>query len=138
MFKTDLITKRDMTKNNCWILTEDLIYEDDKYIITVKAGFDFDYASVPWLFRLFLPKNGVEYDRASCIHDALYASHYLPRDICDGILKEASLADKVSIITANLMYNAVRLGGSFAYKDITAKELVEYRKLVTVAIKGTK
>ena len=40
-FKTALITERDMSKDYCWILKEDLVYENDTYIITVKAGFDF-------------------------------------------------------------------------------------------------
>lgn len=137
-FKTELVTKRDMSRNYCWILQEDLIYEDDKYIITVKAGFDFDFASIPWALRLFLPKNGVKYDRASCLHDGLYASHYLQRDVSDKLLKKASLKDKVNKNIAEIMYRAVRLGGYFAYNNITKEELDTYRKLVTVAIKEIK
>lgn len=41
-FKTELVTKRDMSKDFCWVLQEPLVYENDKYVITVKAGFDFN------------------------------------------------------------------------------------------------
>lgn len=131
-FKTELVTRRDMTKDFCWILQEDLVYENDKYHITIKAGFDFDFASIPWLFRRVLPKNGVKYDRGSCTHDGLFAAQALPQNECDAILKESSLSDGVSPLVANTLYAAVRCCGSIAYHDTTPEELEKYRELVVV------
>ena len=39
---SSVVTTRDMSKDYCWISTQQARYEDDKYIITVEAGFDFD------------------------------------------------------------------------------------------------
>lgn len=133
MFKTDLITKRDMSRDFCWILMEDLVYENDKYIITVKTGFDFDFASIPWLFRRVLPKNGQKYDRGSCMHDGLYAAQALPKDVCDDLFKEANLSDKTHPAVANTMYTAVRCCGNSAYND--TEDIEKYRELVIVIIK---
>ena len=136
MFKTELVTKRDMTKDYCWILTEDLVYENDKYIITVKAGFDFDFASIPWLFRRALPKNGQKYDRGSCLHDALYASQWLPKDECDALFKESNLSDGTNSVVANTMCAAVKWFGSSAYKNDNKTEVRYYKNLVIVGVKN--
>ena len=132
-FRTDLIIKRDMSKDYCWILKEDLIYENDKYIITVKAGFDFDFASIPWLFRRILPKNGKSYDRAACIHDGLYASQALPKTISDSVFLEAMLVDKTHETIADAMHLAVKVGGASAYND--TEDLERYKELVKVVVK---
>ena len=132
-FLTELITKRDMSKDYCWILQEPLIYENDTYIITVKAGFDFDFASIPWWLRWVLPKNGKSYDRAACIHDGLYASQALPKSISDGVFLEASLVDETNETIADTMYLAVKVGGHSAYND--TEELEHYKELVEVVVK---
>ena len=132
-FKTDLITKRDMSKDFCWILQEPLVYENDKYIITVKAGFDFDFASIPWLLRRILPKNGKSYDRAAAIHDGLYASQALPKEICDALFLEAMIVDKTNETIADAMHLAVKVGGHSAYSD--TEELEKYKALIEVVEK---
>ena len=132
-FQTDLITKRDMSKDFCWILQEPLVYENDTYIITVKAGFDFDFASIPWLLRRVLPKNGKSYDRAAAIHDGLYASQALPKAICDDVFLEAMLVDKTNETIADAMHLAVKVGGAKAYND--TEELEKYKELVKVVVK---
>ena len=132
-FQTELITKRDMSKDFCWILQEPLVYENDTYIITVKAGFDFDFASIPWLLRRVLPKNGKSYDRAACLHDALYASQALPKTQSDGVFLEAMLVDKTNETLADAMHLAVKVGGHSAYND--TEELEKYKALVEVVEK---
>lgn len=131
MFITDLITNRDMSKDYCWILEEDLIYQSSKYIIIIKKGFDFDFASIPWFIEWLLPKNGVKYDRSSCLHDGLFASNLLPFEECNSIFKEASLEDRVNPTIANIMYWAVSLFGQSAYKS-SEEELQKYRQLVSI------
>ena len=129
-FKTELVTKRDMTKDYCWVLHESLIYEDENYYIIVKPGFDFDYASIPWVFRRVLPKNGKSYDRAACVHDALYASQMLPKVACDKVFLSAMLADGTNATIADAMYMAVKIGGNSAYED--TEDLEKYKRLIEV------
>lgn len=133
MFKSKLITERDMSKDFSWILREDLVYENEKYTITVKVGFDFDFASIPWLLRRVLPKNGKKYDRGSCVHDGLYAAQALPKDECDELFKEANLSDGVNSALAETMYLAVKYGGDSAYED--TEDLERYKTLVEVVRK---
>lgn len=133
MFKTELVTKRDMRKDFSWTLTSPLVWEDDKYKITVKEGFDFDFASIPWLFRRVLPKNGKSYDRAACVHDALYAAQALSKKECDNIFYDAMVSDNTDKAIAEIMYLAVKTGGASAYEDV--EELDKYKKLIEVKIK---
>ena len=136
MFKSELIVKRDVSNDNAWIVQEPLVWEDDKYEIKVLRGFDFDFASIPKIITNILPKNGQEYDRAACLHDALYASQWLPKAECDRLFYEAMLSDGVSKYRAWTMYTAVRLFGHSAYKDNNRAEGDYYRKLVVVGQKG--
>lgn len=135
MFKSKLITERDMSKDFSWILHEPLIWEDEKYQIMVKEGFDFDYASIPTIITNILPKNGQEYDRAACLHDALYATQWLQKKECDKLFYDSMLADGVSKITAWSMYQAVRIFGYLAYMCDDKEELEKYRNLVIVGVK---
>ncbi|MCI4437556.1 MAG: DUF1353 domain-containing protein [Ignisphaera sp.] len=129
-FISNLVTERVMTEDYCWILQEPLIYENNKYRITVYDGFDFDFASIPYLFRGIIPKNGMKYDRASCLHDALYSSKILSKKECDNLFLEAMLIDGVNSVLASLMYEAVNIAGSSAYED--QEDLSKYRNLIKV------
>ena len=128
-----VVTTRDMTRDNCWISTQQARYEDDKYIITVEVGFDFDYAPTPWWIRWLLPKNGQAYDRASFFHDALYASQALPKDESDNVFLGIMLFDGTNKCLAKGMYKAVDIGGHQAYND--TQDLEHYKNLVKVVRK---
>ena len=128
-----VVTTRDMTRDNCWVSTERARYEDDKYIITVEAGFDFDYASTPWWIRWLLPKSGQKYDRGSFFHDALYASQALPKDESDNVFLAIMLFDNTNKYLAKGMYKAVDIGGHQAYYD--TQDLEHYKNLVKVVRK---
>ena len=132
MFKSKLITERDMSKDFSWILHEPLIWEDEKYNIMVKEGFDFDYASIPTIITNLLPKNGQEYDRAACLHDALYASEYFERKVCDDIFLEAMESDGVPRFKRLAMYYAVRMFGGSVWKGHKREEVNDYRRFITV------
>lgn len=132
MFASELITKRDMSRDQTWILESPLIYENETYRITVLPGFDFDFASIPWFFRRVLPKNGAKYDRASCLHDALYASKIFDKQYCDLIFYNAMLEDGVNALVASLMYEAVDTFGDSAYNE--SDDLIRYRNLVKVEV----
>ena len=128
-----VVTTRDMSKDYCWISTEPARYEDDKYIITVEAGFDFDYASTPWWIRWLLPKSGQKYDRGSFFHDALYAAQALPKDESDNVFLAIMLFDNTNKYLAKGMYKAVDIGGHSAYNN--TQDLEHYKKLVKVVRK---
>ena len=128
-----VVTTRDISKDNCWISTQQAKYEDDKYIITVEVGFNFDFATIPWGATWLLPKNGQEYDRASFFHDALYASQALPKDESDNVFLGIMLFDGTNKYLAKAMYLAVKYGGHKAYND--TEDLEKYKKLVKVVIK---
>lgn len=131
-FTTDLITKRDMTQNFSRILVEPLVYENDQYVITVYPEFDYDGASIPWLFRRVLPREGMNYDRAACLHDALYASRIFGREKSDALFLEAMKSDNTNYAIAMAMYKGVRIGGSAAYRE---GSVAPYRDLIGVVFK---
>ena len=110
-----------------------LVYERDVQTIQVNKGFDFDGASVPqmlWGFGLSPMTGG--YQRAACLHDALYASEYFERELCDDIFLEAMESDGVSRAKRLAMYYAVRMFGGQVWKGHTREEINYYRKFITV------
>ena len=85
-----------------------LVYERENQIIQVNKGFDFDGASVPqMLWGLGLSPMTGGYQRAACLHDALYASELFERKVCDDIFLEAMEADGVGYFKRYAMYWAV-------------------------------
>lgn len=114
MFKTELVVSVMIGTRSTFRLKESLVYND----IVVPAGFIYDGASVPALITNILPKIGYKYDRASCLHDWLYATadiHKISRKDCDEIFYEAMLSDKVNKNLARLIYWAVRGFGAKHY-----------------------
>ena len=106
------------------VILEDYTYENDKYIITVKAGFNTDGASIPKAFWSILssPFDGaVTY--GAVIHDGLYTKMQLPRKECDKLLREMAIEKGYNKIKAFLVYYAVRLfGGSHWNKDTSEQK----------------
>lgn len=134
-FQNDVIVRRDINKDHLWVLEEDVVYENKMICITIKKSFDFDFASTPnlpiisWLF----PKSGTQTDRASLLHDALFASQALPRIDCDNLFLEAMEVDGVNYLKRYAMYYAVSLFGEKVYND--TEDLEHYKKLVKVVRK---
>jgi len=132
-FKTDLVVKRDVSQDHMWILVEPLTYQNNEVAITVKEGFDFDFASSPqtpiiaWLF----PKSGTSSDRPATLHDALYSCECFPRDVCDALFLEAMASDGVSYVKRYAMYYAVRAAGWTVWNKHDKGEVDAYRKFVT-------
>lgn len=91
-------------------------HADSDERITVPAGFETDFASVPWgLWNLFPPLGS--YARPAIIHDALYQwggqvpGRCYTRKQADGVFLEAMQVVGVSAWRRGVMYRAVRLGG---------------------------
>ena len=120
-----------------FILKEDLKYSNSLLEITVKKDFDFDGASIPrYLWSIVGSPMTGGYQRSACMHDALYSSNILPKDMCDSLFLEAMISDGVSSLLAYTMYYAVRFGGKTAYEDT---DPIKYSKFITIGyINGIK
>lgn len=109
-----------------------LVWESDDYIIQVNPKFDFDGASIPRAFWSIIGSPMTDgYQRAGCLHDALYASERFERYICDRIFLEAMEVDGVGYAKRYAMYWAVRAGGAMVWKNHTKEEVGAYQKFIT-------
>ena len=109
-----------------------MVWEDEECIIQVNPLFDFDGASVPqclWSFGLSPMTGG--YQRSACLHDALYASEYFDRAMCDELFLKAMESEGVGYFKRYAMYNAVRAFGWTVWKGHNKEEVNDYKKYVT-------
>ena len=89
--------------------------------IRVKAGFETDFASIPKIFRIIIPKLG-RWNKAAVVHDYLYqyARYYPPtqitRKLADRCFLDAMIDFGVAKWKYNLMYWAMRVGGWMAWR----------------------
>lgn len=78
--------------------------------ITVPAGFETDFASVPRVFWRVLPPTG-DYGKAAVIHDYLYSKGLMPREEADRVFLNAMKDLKVNSFIRRSMWAAVRSFG---------------------------
>ncbi|MFQ5792961.1 MAG: DUF1353 domain-containing protein, partial [Acidobacteriota bacterium] len=103
---------------NTWVVMRPFGYEvgaegsDD--VIEVPVGFQTDFASIPRVFWIFLPKWGT-YGNASVIHDWLYWEQSRLRSKADAIFREAMGVLGVRAAVRQVMYWAVRSFGCLAW-----------------------
>lgn len=105
-----------------WVLVSDLVYESDlaKRVIAVPAGFPTDLASVPRLPIVYWLSGGTSTE-AAVVHDWLYRSHLLPRDVADAVLREASAVTGVPAWRRWMMWAGVRAFGGAYWKTVPGK-----------------
>ena len=130
MFTTNLELK--ILGEQAYEVVEPLVWNDNLNIIQVNPKFDFDGASVPqalWSFGLSPMTGG--YQRSACLHDALYASEYFERHICDLYFLYAMESEGVGYFKRYAMYYAVRAFGGQVWKQHTKEEVNAYRKFIT-------
>ena len=110
-----------------------LVYENEQVIIQVNPKFDFDGASIPKALWSVIgsPMTG-GYQRAACLHDALYAGEVFEREICDTLFLEAMASEGVGYLKRHAMYWAVRSFGWTVWKNHKQEEVNAYRKYVSV------
>lgn len=78
--------------------------------VTVPPGFVTDFASIPRIFWSVLRPDG-EYAYAAVVHDYLYWTQTRSREEADHIFKMAMEDFEIGVSKADVIYNAVRLGG---------------------------
>ena len=109
-WKTKNLWVRTLPKAGWWKLTRILVFVYKYEMITVRAGFKTDLASVPRVLRSFVSINGI-HRRAAVLHDWLYNKKMYTRKECDQIFKIALIECGCSTFVANTMYLGVRAGG---------------------------
>ena len=116
-------------------LLSDIIVESLGYKITVKKGFDFDGASIPKAFWSIIgsPFTG-NYTIPATIHDGLYASEILDRDICDNIFLDLMKQYNVGYVKRYTMYWAVRSAGWNVWRKHDKDEIEKYKGFINVKI----
>lgn len=89
--------------------------EDSDVVVCVPAGFETDFASIPWGLRNLFPALG-PWGRPAIIHDWLYATRgeagRFTRLQADRIFAEAMEVVGVPAWRRVLMFRAVRMGGA--------------------------
>lgn len=79
---------------------------------TARTGFRTDFCSVPRVPGVY-EMLGNRARKAGTIHDSLYTTHEVPRDVADAVLREMLIEDGVDECEAEEFYVAVRsFGGS--------------------------
>jgi hypothetical protein len=110
-----LVDQRANTSRGTWELLQPLVYHSDLLgTIIVPKGFQTDFITMPRLPLLF-DLMGDSAHQAATLHDWLYTTGNVPRDIADEILYEAVRASGLAKWRAVLMYIPVRIFGGFYY-----------------------
>ena len=108
--------------------------------ISIRSGFRTDGASIPGPLRRFIgnPFDTVRLIAAVC-HDAIYATHLLPRILADFIyylaLRQCSHMPRAYAFAE---YLALRARGKEAWQEKTPESIAEARKLVRCRFTATK
>jgi len=115
---TDALVVSPLADGKTWVILRDFGYdvgaENSGDHIDVAIGFQTDFATIPRLFWVILPKWG-RYGNATVIHDRLYWLQTRPRREADAILLEAMGVLDVTPLVKVAMYWAVRLFGGLAW-----------------------
>ena len=123
----------DVIGHQAYEVTKPLVWEDSELVIQVNPGFDFDGASVPRALWSVVGSPMTDgYQKAGCLHDALYASEYFPRAMCDQLFLDAMKSDGVGYAKRYAMYWAVRGAGWTVWKGHNRDEVEDYKKFITV------
>ena len=125
--------KVNIIDENVFILLEDVGVESLGYKITVKKGFDFDGASIPQsLWSVYGNPLSGKFRIAALVHDALYASAELPREVADKIFLDLMKQHEVGYLKRQTMYYAVRSAGWYAWIRNTKEEIERYKEFINV------
>ena len=125
--------KVNIVGQNVFIVLEDVVVYSLGYKITVKKGFDFDGASIPQaLWSLYGNPLSGKFRIAALVHDALYASETLTRELADAIFLDLMKQDEVRYVKRQTMYYAVRSAGWYVWKRHEKVEVKKYKEFINV------
>ena len=125
--------KVNIIKEDVFILLEDVTVEALGYRITVKKGFDSDGASIPQvLWSVYGNPLSGKFRIAALVHDALYASQIVSRELSDKIFLDLMKQHKVGHPKRQSMYYAVRSAGWYSWKQLTKEEIETYKEFINV------
>lgn len=121
--------------SRCRIMALYVVTLENDAMLTVRAGFSFDGASIP---RVFWRLIGHPFEMPLLIgataHDALYSGELLPRADCDRIFRELMRRAGIGRIKRNAVWLAVRAAGWAVWRRHTADSVAEARRLVTLEV----
>jgi hypothetical protein len=115
---TEVLLVSPLADGKTWIVSRDFGYEVGSEgsgdMVDVAVGFQTDFASIPRVFWIVLPKWG-RYGNASVIHDWLYWFQSRLRREADDIFLEAMGILDVGSVKKHTIYWAVRIFGRIAW-----------------------
>ena len=121
---TENLVVTPLNDGKTWVILSEFGYavgsEDSDDVIEVPIGTFTDFASVPRIFWIVLPKWG-KYGNAAVIHDWLYKAQTRPRREADDIFLEAMGVLETPAWQKHAMYWAVRAFGWIGWNR-TARE----------------
>lgn len=115
-----------------WQLVSDFVMISRKYHITVRKGFQTDFASIPRLLWILYPPWGSSYIKGSVIHDALYGCQLISRYDADLILYEAMRISKANKFRCYAFFYSLRLFGGFAWRSKSSRRIELNRQFVEI------
>ena len=125
--------KVNIVDENVFILLEEVVVESLGYKITVKNGFDFNGASIPQsLWSVYGNPLSGKFRIAALVHDALYASQKVSRELADAIFLDLMKQHEVGYLKRQTMYYAVRSAGWYSWKQLTKEEIETYKEFINV------
>ena len=114
------------------VLTEAVTFKlSNKQIITLEKGFEWDEASIPWIFSWAFPKSG-KYAYSALVHDALYYAKFSNRKFADNEFKYWMKATDISKRQINIRYAIVRLFGWTYWNAKLSGRAINNQQLISI------
>ena len=117
---TEILIVSPMADGKIWAIGKEFTYHvgelNSGETIKVPRGFRTDFASVPPVFRMLVPRWG-KYGKAAIVHDYCYWEQQYPRERADEIFREAMGVSEVARWRIFVMYWAVRLFGRRSWRE---------------------
>ncbi|HCE46156.1 MAG TPA: hypothetical protein DET40_21640 [Lentisphaeria bacterium] len=102
------------------------------YEITIKAGFETDFASIPKVFWWLYSPEDCRYNKAAIGHDILYAGEIFVKWFADDFL--AMGMEDASRLNRWNFHKAVKWVGWFTYKGHTEESIEAARQLLDMRV----
>ena len=131
-------TKWERWDGKTWIFASamavEIIRKDMRYSMIVSPGFTTDGGSIPRVFWRVAGHPLGDWLLAYLVHDAFYASEYLPRSLADEIFLEILCWLGAPRLIRNAAWGAVRGGGLAVWKQHSEETIAAARALIHIDI----